>query len=668
MKTRLLTLGLMTTCAASALAAAALADPPGRVGRISDVEGEVSFQPPQEDFWTDATRNYPVSTGEAFWTGDSGRAELQIGRVQAWLDSETELDVVDLDYGETRLSLAQGSMDVRVWHAPRGGVSISTPAGEVRLDYAGLYRIDVGAPREDGGYPEVEVATFEGAAGAPSPDGLVTVGAGRGVVIDAGYAPQPTDVEYASVDDWARDREARERWNLGNDVLPGVTGAEDLGGYGDFVADPAYGQVWFPRDVPADWAPYRYGHWAFVQPWGWTWVDDQPWGFAPFHYGRWAQVGGRWGWVAGAAVSEPVYAPALVAFVGGAGWNIGLGISGGAMGWVPLAPGEVFRPTYRVSDTYIRQVNVTSVNRTVINTITVNDTTVNTVTINNYRNAPAATVVRADAFAHGAAVQKAAVAVPVQTLASAPPVTTANRPAPTPEARAGVFARPSFAGQPVRSGAAPAMVSTAPPPPRLMAVRAAVTAQPAGVIRPPVIAGARLTPPAPRAAGAPPAFVAPAQIRNPAAQARTPAPAAAVHAALPAAPPVRASAPVPRGPYAAPAPPPAVHAAAPAPSPAPRTPYVAPAGPPPSAGQSAAQAQAAAQAAAQARAEAAQQAQQRAAERQAQAAAQAQAQARAQAAAQAQAQARRNAEAKPVPEKPKPGEDDKKRKPDTPQR
>ena len=27
--------------------------------------------------------------------------------------------------------------------------------------------------------------------------------------------------------------------------------------------------------------------WVWLRPWGWTWVDDAPWGFAPFHYGRW---------------------------------------------------------------------------------------------------------------------------------------------------------------------------------------------------------------------------------------------------------------------------------------------------------------------------------------------------------------------------------------------
>jgi hypothetical protein len=520
MNKRLLVIGFITGCAASAMAAAALADPPGRVGRISYVEGEVSFQPPEGDFWTLATRNYPVAPGEAFWTGDDGRVELEVGAVEAWLDNQSQLDIVDLDYGETRLSLAQGSMDIRVHRVPRGGIRIQTPAGEVRIDYVGLYRVDVGAPQDDGSYPQVELTVFDGEAGAPSPDGLIRVDAGQSALIDAGYAPQFIDIQYAAIDDWARERESRERWTERADYAPGLTGAEDLERFGEFADTSDYGQVWFPRDVPADWAPYRYGHWAYVSPWGWTWIDDQPWGFAPFHYGRWARIDDRWGWIPGRLSPEPVYAPALVAFIGGRGWNVGLGVGGGeAMGWVPLAPDEAYRPTYEVSDRYIRQVNVANVSQTTINNIVVNNAAPGAPAINRFRNAPAAVVVRADAFAHGAPVQRSAAPISPQALSNAPLMTMANRPAPTPEARAGLGARANVPQ--ARPGAIPGVIAAAPPPPRLQAVRAAVVAQPLGAVRPPPIAGASLTPPRSRPSGERAAvLVAPAQVRGPLAQTR----------------------------------------------------------------------------------------------------------------------------------------------------
>jgi hypothetical protein len=493
------------------LATAALADPPGRVGRISYLEGEVSFQPPQEDFWTSATSNFPVAQGEAFWTGDEGRAELQVGPVEARLDNETELDVVDLDYGAARLSLAQGSVDLRLWRAPRGGVVIATPAGDVRFDYAGSYRIDVGAPQDDGSYPPVEVTVFEGEAGVPSPDGPVGVDAGEAAMIDAGYAPQEVDVQDAAIDDWARDREARERWNEDNGLSGSMTGVEDLEAYGQFEDTADYGQVWFPRDVDPDWAPYREGHWAYVNPWGWTWIDDQPWGFAPFHYGRWAQIDGRWGWVPGRRDAEPIYAPALVAFIGGGGWSIGIG-GGDAMGWVPLAPDEVYRPDYQVSDDYVRRLNTADVNQTVINNVDLRADRRGSA--DQFRNARAAVVVPADAFARGAPVQRAVVPTPVQSLAGAPIAPPTSRPAPTREARAGFAVGP---------GARPGVGApfTAPPPPaRLQAVRAAEVRRPVNPLAPPVIPGATLAPPRNRAGGGATTFVAPSQIHNLGAQGR----------------------------------------------------------------------------------------------------------------------------------------------------
>ncbi|MDB5480200.1 MAG: hypothetical protein JWO83_1253, partial [Caulobacteraceae bacterium] len=436
MKRRLL-ICLLSTSSLAAVATAALADPPARVGRIAYTEGEVSFQPPQADEWTLATRNFPVAPGEAFWTGDDGRAELQIGSVDARLDSETELDVVDVDYGDTRLGLPQGSLDIRLWTSPRRPVIIATPAGDVRLDARGLYRIDVGAP-QDGNYPPVEVTVFEGAADAPSPEGLTPVQPGQAALVYAGYDPQIQYAENAYIDDWGRDLEARMRWRPTDESAADVTGLGDLYGYGDFSADPQYGQVWFPRDVPQDWAPYRDGHWAYVEPWGYTWIDDEPWGFAPFHYGRWAQIGGRWGWIPGRSTPEPVYAPALVAFFGGAGWRLG---DSDAIGWAALAPDEDYRPGYSVSDDYRRRLNEGSVREAYRDRAGGGERPAD-----SYRNARAATVVRAADFSGARPVRAAALPVAANVIASAPVAPPQAHPAPTPWARTGLALRQGAGG------------------------------------------------------------------------------------------------------------------------------------------------------------------------------------------------------------------------------
>jgi len=505
MTSRPLILGLLTAWAATALAAAAQADPPGRVGRVADIEGGVSMLPTGSQDWIWASRNYPVAPGESFWTGDDGRARLQIGATDARLDSETELDVVDLDYGAMRLALPQGSLDLRLWASPRGGVTIATPAGDVHLDGRGLYRIDVGAPQADGAYPPVELTVFEGRAEAPSPEGPVLIYPGQAAVIYAGYDPQLQGGQDADIDDWGRELEARSAWRPVDDAAAAVTGLGDLAAAGDYAMDPLYGRVWFPRGVAPDWAPYRYGHWAYVEPWGYTWIDDQPWGFAPFHYGRWAQIGGRWGWIAGQPTPEPVYAPALVAFVGGVGWNVG---GADAIGWAPLAPDEVYRPNYAVSVDYVRRVNVNSVRPTIINTVIVNNTIINRTTV--YRNVSAVTVVRAAAFSGAAPVHRSIIPVTAEVIARAPPASPATRPPPQAAARAG-FIRPE--GEAGGGGTRAAPTLAARPPAILRATHAAIAAPPVQGGRPPPIAGARIGPPPPRPApgGSAAAVIAPAQ-------------------------------------------------------------------------------------------------------------------------------------------------------------
>jgi hypothetical protein len=162
---------------------------------------------------------------------------------------------------------------------------------------------------------------------------------------------------------WVRSDDARDQqYAARHPISPEMTGAEDLDRNGQWSSHPEYGAIWYPTTVVAGWAPYRHGHWAWVRPWGWTWVDDAPWGFAPFHYGRWVHWGGRWCWAPGTYVRRPVYAPAMVAWVGGPHLSVSVRIGGGQpVGWVPLAPREAYYPAYRVSPVYIKQVNVTHV-------------------------------------------------------------------------------------------------------------------------------------------------------------------------------------------------------------------------------------------------------------------------------------------------------------------
>ena len=130
-------------------------------------------------------------------------------------------------------------------------------------------------------------------------------------------------------------------------------------------------------------------NWSWIDPWGWTWVDNESWGFAPSHYGRWAYVGSRWGWVPGPRHVRPIYAPALVAFVGGGGFNVGISV-GGPVGWFPLGPRDVYVPWYRGSRNYFNNINVH--NTTIIN---------NTYITNVYNDYSRGAVIRNANYAYG---------------------------------------------------------------------------------------------------------------------------------------------------------------------------------------------------------------------------------------------------------------------------
>ncbi len=346
-------------------------DAPGRVARLSDLGGQVWLYTPDATDWVTATRNRPLTTGDRLATDAGGRAELQIGSTTLRLNANTELEVVQLDDGQAALQLHSGSAGVRIRSrdATRE-FSLTTAEGRFRVDRPGRYRFD----RDD----NTSTATvYDGAAIYEGRNSALTVNPGQRAefwVDNAGTAQyslsDPARDAFAS---YIGERDSGEGSSVSQRyVSPEMTGADDLDRYGNWEQSPEYGALWIPRGVASDWAPYSTGHWAYVRPWGWTWVDDAPWGFAPFHYGRWVYRRDVWCWAPGTVVARPIYAPALVAWMGAPGINVSVSIGGGgpAVGWFPLAPREVYVPSYHYSPRYVREINVTNVtNVTVINNV-----------------------------------------------------------------------------------------------------------------------------------------------------------------------------------------------------------------------------------------------------------------------------------------------------------
>jgi hypothetical protein len=340
---------------ALALPAMAQSDPPARVGRLAYIENQVDFRVDRNEQAGPATLNWPVSSGAVLETGQRGRAEVWIGSTAYRLadDSQVEFPVVDDARVDVRVD--GGSLAVSILDRDQvNDVVVTTPDGNIRFQTPGRYRIDVFADHS-------ELKVQAGRATFDDGQRLTPVAAGQKVSRwSDGNAELDADRSHDAFDRWVANREnATLAGPARRLVSPHMTGYQDLDAYGDWQTAPDYGSVWYPRAVADDWAPYRYGRWAWVAPWGWTWVDQAPWGFAPFHYGRWAIIQGRWGWIPGRIVPRPVYAPALVAWIGNPGWSVGFRSGAApAVGWFPLAPREVYVPAHHYSPNYVRQSNV----------------------------------------------------------------------------------------------------------------------------------------------------------------------------------------------------------------------------------------------------------------------------------------------------------------------
>jgi hypothetical protein len=444
-------------------------DPPGRVARLGYLQGSVSFLPAGETDWVGAVPNRPMSTGDQLWTDENSRAEVQLGSAVIRLAPLTTFSFLNLDDDTVQIQLTSGAINVTVrWLRDQEDFEVDTPNQAFNVFQPGHYRIEASA---DGTYTVISVRAGEGAA----------TGGGQTFALRGGQRAtfSGTDSLYADVepiydpdefDTWSEGRDHRYDFSRSAQYLSrDVVGFDDLDDYGDWRDDPSYGHVWFPNQVAVGWAPYHAGHWAWISPWGWTWVDDSSWGYAPFHYGRWVSVGGRWGWVAGPVTVQAVYAPALVVFIGG-----GPGGSGGDVGWFPLGPREVYVPSYHVSQAYVTRVNIssTTVNVTQVTnvyntTIIKNSTTITNITYANRSVQGAVMVVPQQAFVSAQPVARASVTVSAQQIAT---MSVSARASVAPTQASVLGARAATAG---RVGAPPAAITsrqvvakkTPPPPP-----------------------------------------------------------------------------------------------------------------------------------------------------------------------------------------------------------
>ncbi len=412
MNVNYLVISLLLVFAASAVKAA----PPPSVARLSYIENVVSFLPGGTNKWVKAKVNRPLIQNDSLWVAKNSRTELQLRSTALRLDQSSYLKIFNLKKDIAQFQLTQGNMILSVYNIkPNQKYEINTPNLALSINKKGIYRVGVSKAG-------TVVSIREGDAIVYGEKSAFTIRAGFSCSFTGTSLKGYSCKALRSLDDFAKWSAQRDRLfqkaSTTKYVSTAVIGYEDLDAHGTWKSVKNHGYVWIPNEVSVDWAPYRTGQWTWVRHYGWTWIDEQPWGFAPFHYGRWTHVEKRWAWVPGPVHVEPIYAPALVAFVGGRNFNIAAGRRGVA--WFPLGPGDIYIPPYGVSRDYFTQINIgnTNVSNTLINQV-YNDNSTN-VTYQNFGVVNAVTAVPTKTFVQSQPVSEANVVISEETLLQAP--------------------------------------------------------------------------------------------------------------------------------------------------------------------------------------------------------------------------------------------------------
>ncbi|HJU17665.1 MAG TPA: DUF6600 domain-containing protein, partial [Stellaceae bacterium] len=408
---------------------------PTRVGRVSLVLGKVGFRAAGASDWSAAAPNFPVAAGEALRTDTQSRVALEIGPQTLDLAPGSELRIAGLDRQRIELVL-QGRLYLHLRPRDAGEtIAIALPQGGVQVSAPGEYDIDSGGPNQP-----ARISAFTGSARF------------AGTVIASGHTAALAAAKPALATQGPAAADAFDAWSRLQDyqqaklaspyyISPEMTGYAALDGHGNWEKSAEYGEVWYPDGLPANWAPYRYGHWQRIAPWGWTWIDDQPWGFAPSHYGRWALIGKRWGWVPGRFVEDPAYVPAVVAFLGTPGVGVSVaGSSTPAIGWFPLAPGEVYWPSYSRNLDYVRDLNKGDLDDPAAVALEPDGNPPVEITVGQFANRRMASVVPRPDFVAGHPVAPALLQLPLERLVDAPVITGSPRLGPAPAPRPTVAA------------------------------------------------------------------------------------------------------------------------------------------------------------------------------------------------------------------------------------
>jgi len=320
------------------------------VARLKVLDGSVWVRTSRDSEWAEFSNNSPIPPGSRLSVPGGSEGELQFhGGQFVLLTSGTDLEIRELKEEKILFRLRAGEIRFDLPPEDFAPVAIRVPGvSRVQVSKPGRYWIVV----DDSDQTSVIVRSGE-ATVAKDGGGEVRIRGGEQAVIGQG-------VSVSRVGDAVEPPASPAPEGSGNDVGVPPNVNTELQNYGEWVNAPEYGYVWRPY-VGGGWSPYVYGQWAWISPYGWTWVSNEPWGWYPYRCGYWVTVPAfGWCWY-------PYNAFFSVGFSIGYGYprypyygygrypyyyrnayyypaNVRFIPEGGQTRWVPLRPGEKYRP------------------------------------------------------------------------------------------------------------------------------------------------------------------------------------------------------------------------------------------------------------------------------------------------------------------------------------
>ena len=120
--------------------------PPGRVGRLSFVSGNVNVH--SSGKWEDALLNFPLAAEAAVRSGPQSRAEIEIGADTIDLAPDSEIAISKLDDRTIQVAVVRGRIGVAVRRLEDDeSVEVAFSHEAFRPLQLGHYDIDIGTRR-----------------------------------------------------------------------------------------------------------------------------------------------------------------------------------------------------------------------------------------------------------------------------------------------------------------------------------------------------------------------------------------------------------------------------------------------------------------------------------------------------------------------------------------